>query len=92
MIIYVTFNPKSANNLKEIQKKDLDNTYIASNDIFAHLDDTFDIEMVLNMRSDVMMTCDKLLVIGDVNEMMKKEIAYAELFGMEVEYREAPHS
>lgn len=92
MIIYVTFNPKSVNNLKEIQKKDLDNTYIASNDIFAHLDDTFDIEMVLNMRSDVMMACDKLLVIGDIDEIMKKEIAYAELFSMEVEYREAPHS
>ena len=92
MIIYVTFAQKNENALKEIQKNDLENTYIASNDIFAYIDETFDEETICDMRSDVLMVCDKLLVIGDVNEIMKKETAYAELFGMEVEYREAPHS
>jgi hypothetical protein len=73
----------------DLQKKDLANTYICPLMAFSHLEYGeigYDEEMELCL--DILSLCDKLIVASEVSKGVEKEIAFAELIELEVEYLE----
>ena len=99
MIIYVshiyqgkTENLKRAKKIThDLQVSDLENTYICPLMLFSHLrygEVGYDAEMELCL--DILSNCDKLIVASDITKGVAKEIDFANLVGMEVEYLENP--
>ena len=99
MIIYVSHcfggNPQNLERAKKIthdlQVNDLENTYVCPLLAFSHLqygEVGFDAEMDLCL--DILSNCDKLIVASDFSNSkgVQKEIDFANLVGMEVEYLE----
>lgn len=73
----------------DLQVKDLANCYICPLLAFSHLEYGeigFDDEMELCL--DVLQNCDKLIVAGEITKGVAKEIDFANLIGMEVEWLE----
>jgi hypothetical protein len=73
----------------DLQIKDLDNTYICPLLAFSHLqygEIGYDEEM--EARLDLLSACDKLIIASPLSRGVKKEIDFAKLVGMEVEYLE----
>lgn len=75
----------------DLQVKDLDNSYICPLLLFSHLrygEIGYDAEMELCI--DILSICDKLIVASDflTSKGVQKEIDFANLVGMEVEYLE----
>lgn len=73
----------------DLQVKDLDNSYICPLLLFSHLrygEIGYDAEMELCL--DILSVCDKLIVASDITKGVAKEIDFANLVGMEVEYLE----
>lgn len=97
MVIYVSHayggNP---NNVKKAEKithglqiNDLSNCYICPLNAFSHLgynEIGYEEEMLL--CEDLLTVCDKLIVASEISKGVEREIALAELLGMEVEYLE----
>lgn len=98
MVIYVSHayggNP---NNVKKAEKithdlqiNDLSNCYICPLNAFSHLgynEIGYEEEMLL--CEDLLTVCDKLIVASStISKGVEREIALAELLGMEVEYLE----
>ena len=74
----------------DLQVKDLENCYICPLLAFSHLgynEIGYEEEMLL--CEDLMTVCDKLIVASEISKGVEREIALAELLGMEVEYLEA---
>lgn len=99
IIIYVSHifqgKPENLERAKKIthdlQVADLENTYICPLLALSHLqycEVGFDAEMDLCL--DILSTCDKLIVASDFSNSkgVQKEIDFANLVGMEVEYLE----
>lgn len=75
----------------DLQVNDLENTYICPLLLFSHLrygEVGHDAEMELCI--DILSNCDKLIVASDFlnSKGVQKEIDFANLVGMEVEYLE----
>ena len=97
MIYYVAHahggKPENMEKAKQIthdlQVNDLENTYICPLMLFSHLrygEVGYDAEMELCL--DILSNCDKLIVASDITKGVAKEIDFANLVGMEVEYLE----
>lgn len=98
MVIYVSHayggNPNNVEKAKKIthdlQINDLSNCYICPLNAFSHLgynEIGYEEEMLL--CEDLLTVCDKLIVASEISKGVEREIALAELLGMEVEYLEA---
>lgn len=73
----------------DLQVNDLDNSYICPLLLFSHLrygEIGYDAEMELCI--DILQNCDKLIVASDISKGVEKEIDFANLVGMEVEFLE----
>ena len=73
----------------DLQINDLENTYICPLMLFSHLrygEVGYDAEMELCI--DILSNCDKLIVASDITKGVAREIDFANLVGMEVEYLE----
>jgi hypothetical protein len=73
----------------DLQVNDLENSYICPLLLFSHLrygEIGYDAEMDLCL--DILSSCDKLIVASDLSKGVCKEIDFANLVGMEVEYLE----
>lgn len=97
MLIYIAHmhggKPENMERAKQIthdlQVADLENSYICPLLLFSHLrygEIGYDAEMDLCI--DILSSCDKLIVASDVTKGVAKEIDFANLVGMEVEYLE----
>ena len=75
--------------IHDLQVNDLDNTYICPLLAFSHLqygEIGYDEEMELCI--DLLSECQKLIVASDISKGVAREIDFANLVGMEVEYFE----
>ena len=73
----------------DFQVNDLENTYICPLLTFSHLqygEIGYDAEMELCI--DILSECQKLIVASDISKGVAREIDFANLVGMEVEYLE----
>ena len=73
----------------DLQVKDLENTYICPLLALSHLqygEVGYDAEIELCL--DILSNSDKLIVASDISKGVAKEIEFAKLVGMEVEYLE----
>lgn len=73
----------------DLQVADLENTYICPLLTFSHLqygEIGYDAEMENCL--DLLSVCDKLIVASDISKGVAKEIDFANLVHMEVEYLE----
>jgi hypothetical protein len=73
----------------DLQVNDLENCYICPLTAFSYMrynEIGFDEEMELCI--DLLSICDGLIVASDVSKGVQKEIDFANLVGMEVEYYE----
>lgn len=73
----------------DLQVKDLANCYICPLLVFSHLEYGeigFDNEIELCL--DILQNCDKLIVASEITKGVAKEIDFANLVGMEVEWLE----
>ena len=73
----------------DLQINDLENTYICPLLALSHLkygEIGFDKEMELCI--DLLSECDRLIVASDISKGVAREIDFAKLVGMEVEYLE----
>ena len=97
MIIYVSHafggKPENLERAKKIthdlQVNDLENTYICPLLTFSHLqygEIGYDAEMELCI--DILSECQKFIVASDISKGVAREIDFANLVGMEVEYLE----
>lgn len=95
MIVYVSHkfggNPDNMERAKQIthdlQVKDPENCYICPLMAFSHLqysEMSYDAEMELCI--DLLSVCDKLIVASEISEGVQRELDFANLVGMEVEY------
>ena len=71
-----------------MQMKDLENTYICPLLLFGHLNSEIAFNDEIELRKDILSVCDKLIVVGDIDQAVDAEIEFAHLVGMEVEYLE----
>ena len=73
----------------DLQLKDLDNTYICPILALSHLDyGELGFEEEMNLCIDILTGADKLIVASDLSKGVAREIDFANLVGMEVEYLE----
>lgn len=97
MLVYIAHkygaNPENLERAKKIthdlQAVDLENTYICPLLTFSHLkygEIGYDEEMELCI--DLLSECDRLIVASDISKGVAREIDFANLVGMEVEYLE----
>ena len=73
----------------DLQVNDLENSYICPLLLFSHLrygEIGYDAEMELCL--DILSACDKLIVASDISKGVAKEIDFANLVNMEVEFLE----
>lgn len=95
MTIYVSHkfggNPDNMERAKQIthdlQIADPENCYICPLMAFSHLqygEMSYDAEMELCL--DILSCCDKLLITSEISEGVSREIDFAKMVGMEVEY------
>ena len=73
----------------DLQVADLENTYICPLLALSHLkynEVGYDDEM--NLCIDLLSECDRLIVASDISIGVSREIEFAKLVGMEVEYLE----
>ena len=71
----------------DLQVADLENTYICPLLTFSHLE-YGEIGYDAEMENDLLSVCDKLIVASDLSKGVEKEVSFANLVNMEVEYLE----
>ena len=73
----------------DLQVTDLENTYICPLLTFSHLQyGEIGYNAELEACLDLLSVCDKLIVASDISKGVAKEIDFANLVNMEVEYLE----
>lgn len=73
----------------DLQIADLENTYICPLLVFSHLEyGEIGYEAEIEACLDILSVCDKLIVASDISKGVAKEIDFANLVNMEVEYLE----
>ena len=97
MIVYVSHiyqgKPENLERAKKIthdlQVADLENTYICPLLALSHLSyGEIGYEAEIEACLDILSVCDKLIVASDLSKGVCREIDFANLVGMEVEYLE----
>ena len=97
IIIYVSHifqgKPENLERAKKIthdlQVADLENTYICPLLALSHLEyGEIGYEAEMENCRDLLSVCDKLIVASDLSKGVAREIEFANLVGMEVEYLE----
>ena len=97
MIYYVAHKYQGKKNNLEKAKKithdlqiaDLENTYICPLLVFSHLEyGEIGYEAEMEICLDLLSVADKLIVASDLSKGVCREIDFANLVGMEVEYLE----
>lgn len=97
MIIYIahTYNGQRSNfeRAKRIthflQCRDLENTYLCPLLALSHLQyGELGFEEEMNLCLDLLSNCDKLIVASEISRGVRREIEFAKLVGMEIEYLE----
>lgn len=83
MVIYVSSNSSVdiVKYLREKQSLDESNTYISPLLAFS-----FCAELDMENCIDLLSICDKLVVVGDLDERMQGEVDFANLVEMEIDY------
>ena len=73
----------------DLQINDLENSYICPLLLFSHLRyGEIGYEAEMDLCLDILSSCDKLIVASDISKGVAREIDFANLVGMEVEYLE----
>lgn len=73
----------------DLQVADLENTYICPLLVFSHLEyGEIGYEAEIEACLDILSVCDKLVVASDISKGVAKEIDFANLVNMEIEYLE----
>ena len=73
----------------DLQVKDLENCYICPLLAFSHLGyNEIGYEEEMQLCEDLLTICDKLIVASDLSKGVCREIDFANLVGMEVQYLE----
>ena len=73
----------------DLQVADLENTYICPLLVFSHLQyGEIGYEPEMDLCLDLLSVADKLIVASDVSKGVSKEIDFANLVNMEVQYLE----
>ena len=73
----------------DLQVKDLENCYICPLLAFSHLGyNEIGYEEEMALCEDLLTICDKLIVASDLSKGVCREIDFANLVGMEVQYLE----
>ena len=97
MLIYIAHmhggKPENIERAKQIthdlQVNDLENSYICPLLLFSHLRyGEIGYEAEMDLCLDILSSCDKLIVASDISKGVAREIDFANLVGMEVEYLE----
>lgn len=74
---------------KKLQIEHPENSYFSPLHNFSFLDyDDISYEQMLEICIDWLSECDRLIVASDISKGVAKEIEFAKLVGMEVEYLE----
>lgn len=73
--------------IKELQKNDIENTYVSPLHAFSFLDyNEIGYEEEMQLCEDLLMMCDKLLVLSDKSKGVEREIELAKLCKIDIEY------
>lgn len=97
MVVYVSHkinkNPKTLARAKKIVsrlefKYPLDSFYCPEIALYHLIEKDVDADFLLEKQKDFMDLCDKMIVIGNLCNNIKRELDYADLIGMEVEWFE----
>lgn len=72
-----------------LQEKDLANCYVCPLLTFSHLEcSKIEFDDKMELRYDLISQCDKLIVASELSGEVAKEVDFANLIGMEVEWLE----
>ena len=72
---------------RNLQKKDMANCYVHPLIFLSHLNfEDFTKEDLRELRLDILQNCDKLIVSGEISNIVQAEIDFAKLIGMEIQY------
>lgn len=96
MVFYVshsyndeTDTEKAQKIVHDLQVNDLENCYICPLLNFSNIGyREIDYEERINLHLDLLSLCDRLIVASNISELVQREIEFAELVEMEVEYFE----
>lgn len=97
MLIYIAHmhggKPENMERAKQIthdlQINDLENSYICPLLLFSHLRyGEIGYEAEMDLCLDILSGCDRLIVASEISKGVAREIDFAKLVGMEVEYLE----
>ena len=70
---------------RNLQKKEIANSYVNPLIILSHLDfNKFNKDDLMELRLDILQNCDKLIIAGEISESVREEIKFAKLIKMEV--------
>ena len=73
----------------DLQVADLENTYICPLLTFSHLEyGEIGYDAEIDLCIDILSNCDKLIVASDLSKGVCKELDFANLVGMEVQFLE----
>ena len=97
MVVYVSHkinkNPKTLARAKRIVsrlefKYPLDSFYCPEIALYHLIEKDVDVDFLLEKQKDFMDLCDKMIVASDLCKSVKKELDYADLIEIEVEWLE----
>lgn len=73
----------------DLQVNDTENCYICPLMVFSHLCyDEIPYDVSMDLCIDILSVCDKLIVASEVSDGVRREIEFADMVGMEVQYLE----
>lgn len=72
--------------IKALQANDLDNTYISPIHALGFMYNSISYDDGMELCYDLLSVCDKVIVLSDMSEGIKREVALAEKLGIEVVY------
>lgn len=86
MIFYITCEQNAKEITERLQKKDMANLYVHPLIFLSHLNfDEFSEDDLAELRLDILQNCDKLIVSGEISNIIQTEMDFAKLVGMEIQ-------
>lgn len=69
----------------KLQMENPTHCFIPASIAFEHLyNGDFSQDDILNIELDLLMNCDKMLIVSDISPIMQRQIDYCRMVGMEV--------
>ena len=91
MTVFVAHAPTKYSSIRsqkivsQLQRENPDHCFIPASIAFEHLyNGDFSKDEIFEIESDLLMNCDKLLIISKISKIIKREIEFAKMVGMEV--------